>query len=68
MRAELDNTQALIDLLESTQEEVFVMAEREEEEDIFLLSPKLAEQLKRKMKIMMDHWLDVDLLLKRPLL
>jgi hypothetical protein len=68
MRAEIDNTQALIDLLEGTKEEVFVMAERASDEDIFLLSPKLAEQMKRKIKIMMDHWLDLDLLLKRPLL
>jgi hypothetical protein len=66
MRAELDNTQNLIDLIEGREEDVFVVGEREEDEDIFMLSPALVGQLRRKMEIMLEHWLDVDLVLRRP--
>jgi hypothetical protein len=66
MRAEIDNTQELIDLLESSKDPVFVLAKKPEDEDIFLLSPELTDQLRKKIRIMLDHWLDVNLLLRRP--
>jgi hypothetical protein len=66
MRAEIDNTQNLIDLLESSADPVLVLADKPEEEDTFLLSPQLAGQLRKKIQIMLDHWLDLNLLLRRP--
>ena len=66
MRAEIDNTQNLIDLLESSKHPVLVLAEKAEDEDTFQLSPVLPDQLRRKIQIMLDHWLDVNLLLRRP--
>jgi hypothetical protein len=66
MRAEIDNTQNLIDLLESSEHPVLVLADKPEDEDIFHLSPELLAQLRRKIQIMLDHWLDLNLLLRRP--
>jgi hypothetical protein len=66
MRAELDNTQNLIDLIENAEEPLLVMGERPDLEDIFVLSPKLVDQLRRKRQIMLDHWLDMNLILRRP--
>ena len=64
MRAEVDNTQGLIDLLEAEDEPPLVLAA--EQEDIFTLSPDLVPQLRRKIEITWDHWLDLDKLLARP--
>lgn len=64
MRAEIDNTQGLIDLLEADAEPPLVLAA--EHEDTFTLSPDLAAQLRRKIEITWDHWLDLDQLLARP--
>jgi len=66
MRAEIDNTQDLIDLLETSTDQVLVLAEKAEDEDTFMLGPALKDQLRRKIRIMLDHWLDLNLLLRRP--
>ena len=60
MRDELDNTQELIDLLEDGGMEFICHADDPKYEDTFLLGPDLVEQLKKKRKIMLDHWTDIE--------
>ena len=60
MRDELDNTQDLIDLLEDGGMAFICHADDPKYEDTFLLSPDLIEQLKKKRKIMLDHWTDIE--------
>ena len=55
-RRELDNTQAIIDLITSSEDPILHLTSTPEEEDIRLLGPDLVEQLKRKMEIMIAHW------------
>lgn len=64
-RDEIDNTQELIRLLESTSESLLVMAASHEEEDVFTLGPDLIHQMKKKIKIMMDHTMDLNRLYTR---
>jgi hypothetical protein len=66
MRAEIDNTQALIDLLESSKDPTLILADTPEEEDIFTLSPELPTQLRQKIRIMLNHWQEMNQLLRRP--
>jgi hypothetical protein len=61
-REELDNTQALIDLIESQSEPVVVHAESAEAESVFLLGPDLVGDLRRKMNVMLDHWQEYETL------
>ena len=65
-RAEIDNTANLIKLLESTGETLIAVADSVEDEDIFTLNPNLTGQLRKKIKIMMDHAMDFDRLYARP--
>ena len=59
MRRELDNTQALIKLLEEKGfEPLLPLAKKAEDENTFLFGPDLASQLKRKASLMLDHWYD----------
>ena len=44
------------------------MADKPEDEDIFLLGPDLAGQLHKKRRIMLDHWRCFDRLYLPPLL
>jgi hypothetical protein len=60
MRDELDNAQEPIDLLVDGGMEFICHANDPKYEDTFLLGPDLVEQLKRKMKIMLDHWTDIE--------
>lgn len=60
MRDELDNTQELIDLLESGGMEFISHADDPDYEDTFLLGPDLVDQLKLKRKIMVAHWTDIE--------
>ncbi len=60
MRDELDNTQELIDLLESGGMKFISHTEDPKYEDTFLLGPDLVDQLKLKRKIMVAHWTDIE--------
>jgi len=60
MRDELDNANELIGLLENGGLELAAMAEDPRYEDTFLLGPDLLQQLKSKVRIMREHWLDVQ--------
>lgn len=66
MRNELDNTQELIDLLEDGGMEFISHAENSKYEDTFLLGPDLIEQLKKKRKIMIKHWVDIESYMTTP--
>ena len=66
MRDELDNTNELIALLENGGMDLINHAEDQNLEDTFLLGPDLIENLKQKMKIMLDHWLDIEDYLASP--
>jgi len=55
-RSELDNALALAELVEESPEPVLAMAASMEEEDALAFAPNLAEQLRRKARIMMAHW------------
>jgi len=67
MRDELDNTTSLIRLLENGGLKQVITADKPLYEDRFLLGPDLVAQLKKKRKIMMDHWQDVEGYLASPL-
>lgn len=67
MRKELDNTQALIVLLEAGGMDGIAHADHPFYEDTFLLGPDLVDQLKRKRMIMLDHWTDIERYLTTPL-
>ncbi len=60
MRDELDNTQELIDVLENGGMDLICHASVPQDEDTFLLGPDLISQLKRKRKIMLAHWTDIE--------
>ncbi|HEU5318574.1 MAG TPA: hypothetical protein VFX49_20850, partial [Chloroflexota bacterium] len=65
MRAELDNVLAFQELLGADREGILVRAATPDEEDTFLLSPRLQEQLTRKREIMLAHWQDTARLAPR---
>ena len=67
MRDELDNTTELLQVLEQTGLDIICHSETGEEEDTFKLGPDLIEQLKKKMKIMRDHWLDAQSRMASPM-
>lgn len=57
-RAEIDNTLEIIRLVTGRLREMLVTAPTPELEDIFMFSPDLVAQLRRKIQIMLDHQLD----------
>lgn len=57
-RAEIDNTNHIIKLIEGREKTMLSIAPTHELEDIFLLSPKLVSQLKTKTETMLNHMLD----------
>ena len=59
-RNEIDNTAMILQLLESTNEEIFDLAPTKELEDIRRLGPDFKNQLKQKLRIMNEHWLDYN--------
>lgn len=67
MRDELDNTNELIELLEKGGSKLIVIAGSGTYEDRFMLGPDLVGQLKKKRKIMWDHWQDIEDYLASPL-
>jgi hypothetical protein len=67
MRDELDNAAELAALLETGGMELVCHNTCGEEEDTFLLSVALPQQIRRKMKIMRDHWLDASRYLATPM-
>lgn len=66
MRDELDNAAELLAILERGGRELVCCAEKAGEEMSFALTPDLAGALRKKMKIMRDHWRDVEKYLAPP--
>ena len=65
-RAEIDNAVRLRQLILGTEDPIFEMAETPAGEWIQLLSPALADQLKRKIDLMNARWRDYDRLFTAP--
>ncbi|MBL7698512.1 MAG: hypothetical protein JNK79_10145 [Chitinophagaceae bacterium] len=65
-RDELDNTQSLIDLLEEGGLDLVIFSKDPIYEDRFVLGPDLIKQLKKKRKVMLDHWGDIEGYLASP--
>jgi hypothetical protein len=59
-RFEIDNTALLLKLLENNREELLDIAPVKELEDIRRFGPDLVPQLKLKLRIMNEHWLDYN--------
>jgi len=59
-RREMDNSIVLADLLEANKDVLIDMASSSAEENIRVLGPDLASQLRRKVKIMVSHWEDYE--------
>jgi hypothetical protein len=59
-RREMDNSIVLADLLEANKEVLIDTARTSAEENIRVLGPDLANQLRRKVKIMVSHWEDYE--------
>ncbi len=60
MRDELDNTAELTGILQHGGIDLLCLAKDKAHEDCFLLGPDLIVQLKKKQKIMIDHWRDIE--------
>lgn len=67
MRDELDNAGELLQLVEGDGPDVLCRAADIRYEDTFLLGPDIADQLRKKISIMRDHWRDVEAYLATPL-
>jgi len=65
-RSEMDNTALLIELLESTKQPILHMTNDPKEEDSFAFGPDLVDQLRKKIRIMQNHWLDYDRIFTQP--
>ena len=59
-RREMDNAVVLAELLESRKEPLLDLAPTAEEENIRVLGPDLAVQLRKRVKIMVAHWKDYE--------
>ncbi len=66
MRNELDNTHRLIALLEAGGLSQVQRAHGPVEEDTFVLSADLIEQLRTKARLMVEHWRDAERALATP--
>lgn len=66
MRDELDNTQEMIELLQSGGMDLIYHATDPKYEDTFVLGPDLIGQLKLKMKVMLRHWTDIEKYMATP--
>jgi hypothetical protein len=60
MRNELDNANELLKLLRDGGMEMVAHAKDPRYEDTFLLGPDLIAHVEKKVRIMRDHWLDVQ--------
>ncbi|HNY41024.1 MAG TPA: hypothetical protein PKJ41_11535 [Bryobacteraceae bacterium] len=59
-RKEMDNSTVLADLLEANKDVLIDTAKTSGEESIRVLGPDLADQLRRKVKIMVKYWEDYE--------
>jgi len=66
VRAEVDNAQDLIDVIEGSRVPVIETADDPAEEDTFTFGPDLVDQIRHKIRTTMAHWLDFDRLYPRP--
>ena len=66
MRDEFDNAQEMIRVLESGGADLLARAASPRDEDSFLLGPDVVGALRKKCKVMRDHWLDVESYLAPP--
>jgi len=66
MRDELDNVSELTRLLEERGLDQIARAPDERHEDTFVLGPDVLDHLKKKVRVMRDHWLDVERYLAPP--
>ncbi|MCX7602955.1 MAG: hypothetical protein N2036_02665 [Bryobacteraceae bacterium] len=64
-RREMDNSIVLAGLLESTKDVLLDLAKTKEEENIRVLGPDLAQQLRRRVQIMAKYWEDYERLFDR---
>lgn len=65
-RNEIDNMVRLRSILLASEERIIATAASPEEENIMNLSPDIAAQLKMKIDIMNEHWVDYDRLYTVP--
>jgi len=65
-RREIDNTALLIELLESHDQVILDIAPSKDLEDIRRLGSDLVNQLKTKLRIMNEHWLDYNRIYSTP--
>ena len=59
-RREMDNSIVLAEMLESTKDVLLDLAKTKEEENIRVLGPDLAGQLRRRVQIMAKYWEDYE--------
>jgi hypothetical protein len=64
-RRQMDNSIVLAEMLESSKEVLIDMAKTKEEENIRVLGPDLARQLRLRAKIMAKYWEDYERLFDR---
>ncbi len=55
-REDLDNTTDLLNLLEANDGLVLMQTNTAEDESVFMYGPNLADQLRHKQQVMLDHW------------
>jgi len=65
-RREIDNTALLIKLIESDNRIILDIAPSKDLEDIRRFGPDLVNQLKTKLRIMNEHWIDYNRLFTTP--
>lgn len=58
-REELDNITELVELLDANPG-TLVYAREEQQQSVFMLGPNVAEELRKKMNVMLDHWQDYE--------
>jgi len=66
MRDELDNTTELLSVLQKGGLHSLILAKDIKHEDCFLLGPDIIGQLKKKQKVMLAHWTDIEDYLTSP--
>lgn len=59
-RREMDNSIVLAEMLESSRDALLDLAKTKEEENIRVLGPDLARQLRRRVEIMAKYWEDYE--------
>lgn len=64
-RAEIDNTNELITILESSKKPLLVQVMNKSREDIFQFGPDLIIELKKKVDTMLNHQMDYNRLYRR---